>query len=291
MKQHIPALIRDPHLRSIAEKVIAAERIAPEEGLLLYQSHELPALALLASLVRQRLNGDKVFFVRNYHIEPTNKCIYHCQFCSYSEHMAGSAWEHSTDEMLAMVDALDAGVKELHITGGVHPHHGLDYYAGLLSAIREHRPELHLKAYSAIEIVQMARKARLSYRDTLRVLRDHGLGSIPGGGAEIFDEEVRRQICPDKGDTRDYLEVHAQAHRLGIPSNATMLYGHVERYAHRIDHLERLRQRYRLDPAGIAHGRPAPAKAPKSLSTDRLPEQTLLNAMRLRKARIGIDSL
>lgn len=242
MSVNIISLIRDPHLQKIAEKVIRNERIEPGEGLYLYTSSEISALGLLATYVRTRHNGNQVYYVRNFHIEPTNKCIYHCKFCSYSEHMSGSSWEHSIDEMLSMVKSLDSRVTELHITGGVHPQHGLEYYCSLLEEIKKIRPDIHLKAYSAIEIDQMARKARLSYAQTLEALKKSGLDSIPGGGAEIFDEDIRKEICPDKGDTESYLKIHAEAHRLGIPSNATMLYGHIERYAHRIDHMERLRR-------------------------------------------------
>lgn len=234
--------VRDQKFKAIALKAISGERLSPDEGLHLYESDEIAALSVLASEIRKRKNGNKVYFVRNFHIEPTNKCVYHCKFCSYSEHMAGHAWEHSIEEMLDMVRGLKKDITELHITGGVHPKHGLEYYAGLLEEIRKIRPDLHLKAYSAIEIHQMASKARLNYKETIEVLKKAGLASIPGGGAEIFDPEIRKKICPDKGDTEAYLEIHKTAHEAGLPTNATMLYGHIEEFKHRIDHLERLRQ-------------------------------------------------
>ncbi len=176
------------------------------------------------------------------HIEPTNICVYNCRFCSYSNHQSTESWELTVDEMINTVLDLGEEITEVHIVGAVHPGRDIHYYAGLLRRVREARPNIHIKAFTAIEIEYMAKKAGLSLEDGLKMLKEAGLDSIPGGGAEIFDEKVREEICGQKSSSQAWLEVHETAHRLGIPSNATILYGHVEKYEHRIDHLERLRQ-------------------------------------------------
>ncbi len=239
----LTSYIDNPGLRQTAEKIIAGNRISPEEGLLLYTAADLPLLGMLAGKVRRKLNGNKAFFNRNFHIEPTNKCVYNCRFCSY--HRAENdpdSWEYTQDEMLDIVRRFDSmDVTEVHIVGGVHPSKDIYYYCELIRKIRQHRPRLHIKAFSAIELEFMITRSGLSIIEGLKLLKTNGLESIPGGGAEIFDEEVRRKICPEKTSSAIWLEIHEAAHSLGIPSNATMLYGHIENYAHRIDHMERLR--------------------------------------------------
>jgi aminodeoxyfutalosine synthase len=229
-------------LTGIARNVAQGKRISPAEGIFLFEQAELGFLGLLADLVCGSKNGNKAFFIRNYHIEPTNICVNKCKFCSYSHHFSPSKWELSVDEILEKVMAQDDNVSELHITGAVHPDRDIYYYGELLKKIKTARPGLHLKAYSAVELDYMIEKSGMNISEGLGYLKSCGLDSIPGGGAEIFDETIRKNICGMKSTSHTWLEIHETAHLLGIPSNATMLYGHVETYSHRIDHLERLRQ-------------------------------------------------
>jgi aminodeoxyfutalosine synthase len=236
--------IYDSDIRGIAEKVTGNKRITPEEGLILYQKADLPLLGVLAGIVRRRFNGNLVYFNRNFHIEPTNKCVYNCRFCSYHKPAKDpESWEYSIEQMLDIVKKFDEKkVTEVHIVGGVHPEHDLHYYGTLIKKIRHHRPSLHIKAFSAIELDYMIKSAGLTIEEGLKILKDYGLDSIPGGGAEIFDEELRKSICDEKSSSELWLSIHETAHTLGIPSNATILYGHIENYSHRIDHMERLRK-------------------------------------------------
>jgi aminodeoxyfutalosine synthase len=235
--------ISDPDLREICGKIIADSRITAEEGLMLYKKADLPLLGLLSSLVRKRKNGNLAYYNRNFHIEPTNKCVYNCRFCSYHKPPGDpESWEFSHEQMLEIVRRFDdKDVTEVHIVGGVHPSYDIHYYGNLIKKIKQHRPSLHVKAFSAIELDYMIRKAGLSIEEGLKQLKAYGLDSIPGGGAEIFDENLREQICDEKSSSEMWLSIHETAHRLGIPSNATILYGHIETYAHRIEHMERLR--------------------------------------------------
>jgi len=230
-----------PELAALARKIRDSQRISPEEGLLLYTKAETAWLGALADYVRGRINGNYAYYNRNIHIEPTNICIYNCTFCSYNQHQSGSSWEHTVGDMLQTIDATADNITEVHIVGGVHPDRDLHYYGNMIKTIKEHRPGLHIKAFTAIELDYMIRKSGLSLNEGLAALKEYGLDSIPGGGAEIFDESVRKVICGTKSDGKLWLEIHRAAHLLGIPSNATILYGHVENYGHRIDHLERLR--------------------------------------------------
>lgn len=230
-------------LREIIRKVDADERISSEECLELYANADLGILAVLATKMKRKHSGNNVFFNRNFHIEPTNKCIYNCRFCSYHKPEGDpESWEFSIDQMISIVKKFDnKPVTEVHIVGGVHPSYDLHYYGDLIQKIKNTRPELHIKAFSAIELDYMISKSGYSIEDGLKKLREYGLDSIPGGGAEIFDEGIRHEICDEKTTSALWLEIHETAHRLGIPSNATMLYGHMENYSHRVDHLERLR--------------------------------------------------
>ncbi|NOT51196.1 MAG: aminofutalosine synthase MqnE [Chitinophagaceae bacterium] len=232
-------------LLHIAEKVKAGQRITDEEGLLLFEKASLGFVGSLANEIKQRLHGDKVFFNRNFHIEPTNVCVFSCNFCSYSKLYAKKeeGWEMSIDQMLHMVKQYDGKpITEVHIVGGVHPKMNLQFFADLLKAIKAHRPELHIKAFTAVEYDYMFRKAKMNVEEGLKFLIDAGLNSIPGGGAEIFHPEIREKICADKVDADGWLLIHETAHKLGIHSNATILYGHIEKYEHRIDHMRRLRE-------------------------------------------------
>ena len=232
-------------LKKIAEKVVAGQRISEEEGLILFEEGSLPFLGSLANFVREKLHGDKTYFNRNFHIEPTNICVFTCNFCSYSRLYAHreEGWELSADDMLNIVKKYDSKpVTEVHIVGGVHPKLNLEFFADVLRRIKAHRPELHIKGFTAVELDYMFRKAKMTAEEGLRFLKDAGLDSLPGGGAEIFDAEIRQKICADKVDTEGWLNIHEIAHKLGMHSNATMLFGHIENYRHRIDHMSRLRR-------------------------------------------------
>ena len=231
-------------LQEIASKVKAGERITDEECLLLFEKASLGFVGALANEVRERLHGDRTFFNRNFHIEPTNVCVFSCNFCSYSRLYAHreEGWELSAEQMLDIVKKYDGQpVTEVHIVGGVHPKMNLIFFAELLRKIKAHRPELHIKGFTAVELDYMFRKAKLSNQEGLKFLKEAGLDSIPGGGAEIFHPEIREQISADKVDGEGWLAIHEAAHRLGMHSNATMLFGHIEKYHHRVDHMRRLR--------------------------------------------------
>jgi aminodeoxyfutalosine synthase len=235
---------QSPALRAIAEKIYQSERITREEGLRLFEEADLPFLGALANQVREKLHGNKTFFNRNFHIEPTNVCVFSCHFCSYSRLYANreEGWELSLDDMLNIVKKYDGKPEtEVHIVGGVHPKMNLYFFADLLKAIKAHRSDLHIKAFTAVELDYMFRKAKVSVEEGVQILKEAGLDSIPGGGAEIFDEEIREKICADKVDAEGWLQIHEAIHRAGMHSNATMLYGHIENYAHRVDHMDRLR--------------------------------------------------
>ena len=246
--QKIQSVLLDSKLsvdfRNIAEKVYQDERITINEGILLYEKAELGYLGALANHIREKRHGNYVFFNRNFHIEPTNFCVFDCKFCSYSRMLKQKeeAWELSETDILNLVRSYEGKqVTEVHIVGGVHPKMGLHYFAELIRKIKTIRPDLHVKAFTAVELEYMCRKAKLSYSEGLRILKEHGQNSLPGGGAEIFDEEIRKQICDDKCSSSQWLEIHEAAHNLGMPSNATMLYGHIEKFEHRVDHMNRLR--------------------------------------------------
>ena len=234
----------EKNLRSIAEKIIANERISEEEGLLLFERGSLSFLGALANHVRERKHGDATYFNRNFHIEPTNVCVFACNFCSYSRLYAHreEGWELSIEQMLDIVRKYDGKpVTEVHIVGGVHPKMNLAYFCELLREIKKLRPDLHIKGFTAVELDYMFRKAKLNAEEGMMELHKAGLDSIPGGGAEIFHPDIRQQICADKVDAEGWLHIHEAAHLLGMHSNATMLYGHIESYSHRIDHMNRLR--------------------------------------------------
>ncbi len=234
-----------PDLRRIAEKVANGERITQEDGVLLYEHGELGYLGTLANLVRERKHGDNTYFNRNFHIEPTNICIYTCAFCSYSRliKQRSEGWEYTLEEIMDIVRKYDnEPVTEVHIVGGVLPQYDVPFYAELFRRIREHRPELHIKALTPVEYHYIFKKAKISYEEGMRIMKDAGLDSMPGGGAEIFHPEIREKIAGDKCTGEQWLEMHRVWHRLGCHSNATMLYGHIERFEHRVHHMEELRK-------------------------------------------------
>lgn len=241
---HLIQQTTDDTLRSIAEKVLTGNRISDSDCLTLFENGSLPFVGMLANHIREKLHGNKVYFNRNFHIEPTNVCVFSCKFCSYSRLYAHKedGWELSIDEMLDLVKKYDGKpITEVHIVGGVHPKMNLEYFIELIQKIHAHRPGLHLKGFTAVELDYMFRKAKVSVETGMQMLKDAGLQSLPGGGAEIFHPEIREQICADKVDGDGWLHIHETAHKLGLHSNATMLYGHIENYGHRVDHMSRLR--------------------------------------------------
>ena len=252
MKSHgsISVILTDKSLsndlRIIAEKVKNGERITYTEGVLLFEKADLPFLGALANLVRERKNGDKTYFNRNFHIEPTNLCIYTCKFCSYSrliKQRGEDSWEYTMEDMMNIVRKYDGEpVTEVHIVGGVLPQYDLPFYLEFFKQIKAHRPELHVKALTPVEYHYIFKKAKVSYTEGMRLVKESGVDSLPGGGAEIFHPDIRKQIAHDKCTGEQWLEMHEIWHNLGMRSNATMLYGHIEKYEHRVDHMEKLRE-------------------------------------------------
>lgn len=242
-----PALSSFPApLRPIAEKVLAGVRLDAAEALACFATPHVLHLGRLADVVRRRLHGKVAYYNLNRHINPTNVCVYtyNCKFCSFAA-MKGEehAWQMSHEEIYRFAGKQGGNeVTEFHIVGGLHPDLSLDWYLEMLRGLRERFPAAHLKAFTAIEIGWFAKREKLSIEEVLRRLVEAGLGSLPGGGAEIFAPEVREVICDGKLDAAEWIEVHRTAHRLGLKSNCTMLYGHVEKPEHRVDHLLRLRE-------------------------------------------------
>ena len=237
--------ITDESLKCIATKVKKGERITDAECLTLFEKGSLSLVGVLANFIREKKHGDITYFNRNFHIEPTNVCVFSCKFCSYSRLYAHKeeGWELGIDQMLDRVKSYDGKpITEVHIVGGVHPKMNMEYFIELMRKIKAHRPGLHVKAFTAVELDYMFRKAKLTTAAGMKRLHEAGLDSLPGGGAEIFAPEIRELICADKVDAAGWLEIHESAHLLGMHSNATMLYGHIEKYEHRIDHMRRLRE-------------------------------------------------
>lgn len=247
-ERNLTLLLQDPdlpaNLKHIAEKVLHGERVTFDEGVLLFEKGELGYLGVLANYIRERRHGNKTYFNRNFHIEPTNLCVYDCKFCSYSRliKQRSEGWEYTMDEMLDIVKKYDnEPVTEVHIVGGVLPQYDVAFYSELFTRIKQHRPELHVKALTPVEYHYIFKKAKIDYATGMRLMKEAGLESIPGGGAEIFHPEVRDLISKDKCTGDQWLAIHEEWHKLGMRSNATMLYGHIEKFHHRIDHMDRLR--------------------------------------------------
>ena len=239
--------ILNNELRVIYNKIIDNQRISSDEGIYLFYNAELSHLGTLANYIREKRHGNKTYFNKNFHIEPTNICVFDCKFCSYSRFLREKedydAWEFSEEQIYEAIKNYDGkDITEVHIVGGVHPKMGLDYFKNLIENIKKIRPDLHVKAFTAVELDYMCKKAKVSYEEGLTILKKAGQGSLPGGGAEIFDEVIREQICKDKCTSEQWLQMHEAAHNVGMPSNATMLYGHIEKYEHLIDHMNRLRE-------------------------------------------------
>jgi len=225
----------------IEKKLAQSIRLDWEETLFLYANASLALLGKWADRINHRKNKELVFYNKNMHLEPTNHCIFSCRFCSYRANNKGDVWEISLEEMLEQIAAKIQDITEVHITGGVHPNWDFAYYRKMIAAIRDTFPNLFIKAFSAVEIDVMAKKEKRAVEEILQSLKEAGLNALPGGGAEIFDAEIRKQICPEKLSGEEWLEIHHKAHKLGIPSNATILYAHIEKAEHRIAHLQKLR--------------------------------------------------
>ena len=231
-------------LADIIEKCRRSERITADEALVLWQQAPLWQLSELATAAKRKVSGSKVYYNRNFHLEPTNVCLFECKFCSYRRKAGeNGAWDYTMDQVLDLVRSRkDSGATEIHIVGGVHPTHDLYYYVDMIRRVKEIMPQVAIKAFTAVELNYMIRQAGLTLEQGLTLLKEAGMESIPGGGAEIFSPEIRTKICPQKGSAEEWLTLHRTAHGLGIDSNATMLYGHIENIEHRIDHLMRLRE-------------------------------------------------
>ncbi|MEM6771610.1 MAG: aminofutalosine synthase MqnE [Bacteroidota bacterium] len=245
----IHTVLRDPGLdaglKAIAEKVYRGDRISASEGLFLYEEAPLGYLGALANYMREQRHGDRTYFNRNFHVEPTNVCLYTCTFCSYSRRIKKreDGWEYSLEDIMEIVRKYDdQPVTEVHIVGGVLPQYDVPFYTELFRQIRAHRPDLHVKALTPVEYHYIFKKAKISYEEGMALMKEAGLQSMPGGGAEIFHPEIRDQIAGGKCSGEQWLRIHEIWHELGMRSNATMLYGHIEEYRHRIDHLEKLRE-------------------------------------------------
>lgn len=230
-------------LRRIEAQVLAGERISFEDGVFLDERVDLFTLGRLANLIRERKNGNYAFYNTNIHLNPTNVCVYRCRFCAFRADLRAEKAYVFTDDMLRerILEGRAQGATEIHVVGGLHHQKPFDWYLNVIRVLHETCPEMHIKAWTAVEINWFSYLTKKPYAWVLEQLRQAGLGSLPGGGAEIFHPEVRDQICEHKADGEKWLEIHRTAHELGLRSNATMLYGHVERAVHRVDHLCRLR--------------------------------------------------
>ncbi|MBI5633680.1 MAG: CofH family radical SAM protein [Nitrospirae bacterium] len=257
-------------LSAIAKKVFAGKRITEKDALRLFETDDIFTLGALASHVAGKKNGVKAYFIRNRHINPTNICVNRCKFCAFSRSQGQEgAFELTIEEIIKKIGTgqngrvrgqtasskkssgrqvahhlspiTHHGISEVHIVGGLHPEWPFEHYLNMISAIKKHYPKLHIKAFTAVEIDYFSKISGRSLQDTLAALKKSGLGSMPGGGAEIFSEGIRNRLCPEKIPGARWLEVMEAAHRVGIRTNATMLYGHVESLSDRVDHLSRLR--------------------------------------------------
>lgn len=233
----------DKNLKIIEEKVLAEERLSFEDGVLLWNSFDLLGVGYLSNIVRERMHSNDTYFIHNRHINHTNVCVNSCQFCAFGvKENDPTAYTKSLDEIFFDAEQYKSGcVSEFHIVGGLHPDLPFQYYLDMIFGLKNRFPNVHIQAFTAVELEYLAEIAKKPLRDTLVELRDAGLGSIPGGGAEIFAKRVRRKICSEKTNAEDWLNVHEAVHSVGMKSNATMLYGHVESSVDRTDHLIRLR--------------------------------------------------
>src|SRR5271154_276250 len=238
-----PFATDDARLQPIAEQVLAGERLSFDDGLVLYRSADILAVGWLANFVREKLHGNTAYFNVNRHINPTNVCVAACRLCAFGRKKdASGAYTMALEQAWqTAASGYSEAVTEFHIVGGLHPDLPLEYFLDLVSGLKERFPQVHIKAFTMVEVAFFARRAKLSIRETLERLRDAGVDSLPGGGAEIFADRVRHIICDHKIDGDEWLDTARTAHQLGLKSNATMLYGHIENEEDRVDHLLRLR--------------------------------------------------
>jgi aminodeoxyfutalosine synthase len=236
--------ITDARLEPISKKVLAGERLSAEDGLALYQSNDLLAVGWLANFVREKKHGNITYFNVNRHINPTNVCVAHCKLCAFGRSIdSPGAYTFALDEMYERAaEGVAEGATEFHIVGGLHPDLPFEYYLDLVRGLKQRFPKVHLKAFTMVEVGYYARIAKLSIRDTLLAMKNAGVDSLPGGGAEIFHPRVRKIICDHKVSGQRWLEIARTAHEVGLKSNATMLYGHIETPEERVDHLIQLRE-------------------------------------------------
>ncbi len=235
---------QDPVLKPMEKMVRVGKRLSFEDGVALFNTHDLMGVGYLANLVRERINGNQTFFINNRHINPTNICVYNCRFCAFGVKADDpKAYEKSLEEIFDDAGKyMEGKVSEFHIVGGLHPDYPFQFYVDMVAGLHERFPKVHIQAFTAVEIHFFSEISGLSIREVLQELRDVGLGSLPGGGAEIFADRVRKKICGEKSAADEWLEVHETAHSIGMKTNATMLYGHIETAEERVDHLVRLRE-------------------------------------------------
>lgn len=236
-------IIEDSQLKPVFDKVVAGQRLDFDDGVALYRSADLLAIGHMANLVRERLHGNVTYFNVNRHINPTDVCVASCRLCAFGKKKKDpKAYTMSLEQVWEVAGhGYSESVTEFHIVGGLHPELSLDWFCQMLRGLKERFPQVHLKAFTMVEISYLAQRAKISIRETLQRLKDAGMDSMPGGGAEIFSEPVRRIICDHKIDGEEWINVAREAHKLGLKSNCTMLYGHIETETDRVDHLVRLR--------------------------------------------------
>jgi len=240
----IPAPFRDSDVADVLDRAVSGDRLSYDDGVRLFESDDLAGMGWAANRIREERHGNVAYYLKNRHINYSNVCKYDCFFCSFYRNSADDegAWEWTVEQVLEHVAAFkDTGLQEFHIVGGVHPDLPFSYYTDMLRALRREHPGVALKAFTAIEIAYFAELTGKPIRDVLAELKDAGLDMLPGGGAEVFADRVRYKICKEKADADRWFEVHEAAHALGLPTNATLLYGHIETAGERVDHILRLR--------------------------------------------------
>ncbi|MBC8288985.1 MAG: aminofutalosine synthase MqnE [Planctomycetes bacterium] len=282
----------DPtQLSNIEEKVYSGERLSFDEGLFLEEHVDLLTLGRLANIVRERKNGNLAFYNTNIHLNPTNVCVYRCVFCAFRTDLKSERAYTFSDDMIRerAREAEAAGATEIHVVGGLHHQKPFDWYANVVRVIHEAVPSLHIKAWTGVEINWFSFLTKRSYKSVLEAIIEAGLGSMPGGGAEIFDTEIREQICEHKADSQSWIDIHRAAHELGLRTNATMLYGHLEEPRHRIDHLCKLRE-LQDDTGGFQTFIPL-AFHPENTGLDHLPKPSgLMDLKTIAISRLMLDN-
>src|SRR3954464_5465137 len=285
-------LFDDPRLIPICQKVEVAERLSFDDGLALYRSNDILALGYLANIVRERLHGNRTYFNVNRHINPTDICVASCRLCAFGKKVRDpKAYTMSLEEVWHRAgEGWSEAVTEFHIVGGLHPELTLDWFCEMLRGLKQRFPQVHLKAFTMVEIAYLARRTKISIRETLERLRDAGMDSLPGGGAEIFNERVRRIICDHKIDGQEWIETARLAHQLGLRSNCTMLYGHLENDEDRVDHLVRLRE-LQDDTGGVGAFIP-PGVHPQNTALHHIPKTTgFADIKNIAVSRLMLDNI